>query len=311
MRALRFLVVVLVAVLAAAGAAYAVRNPERATLDAAARAGASGSFVTLSDGVTHYEATGPDSGRVAVLVHGNSVPYYIWDSTTVALRAAGYRVIRYDTFGRGLSDRPDVAYTGELYDRQLGELLDSLRVTGKVDLMGLSYGGYVTSHFVTTHPGRVRTLTLMDPVASSNPLPAYMKMPVIGDWMWQTLRAPNAAKGQPSDFLHPEGWPEWVSRYEPQMRYRGFGRAIRRTAIHSSTTDYPALYDAVGRSGVPVLLVWGKQDSTVSIAKAPVVRDRIPHLEYVVVDSAGHLPAMEQPALVHAALLAFLSKHPS
>ena len=57
--------------------------------------------------------------RTVVLVHGFSVPYYIWDSTTTALAAAGYRVVRYDEYGRGLSDRPNVDYTADLYDRQL------------------------------------------------------------------------------------------------------------------------------------------------------------------------------------------------
>lgn len=308
-RNVRRIVALLVVLSTVATVTYLVRNPEKVNLDATARAGAPGRFVTLSGGVTHYDIAGPDSGRVAVLVHGFSVPYYIWDSTSVALSAAGFRVIRYDVFGRGLSDRPDVAYDGALYDRQLGELLDSLHVTTPVDLMGLSYGGYITGHFVATHASRVRTLTLMDPAASSSVMPTVIGMPVIGNWIWQVTRAPNAARGQPSDFLHPERWPDWVARYEPQMRYRGFGRALRRSAIHSSKTDYAAHYAAVGKTGIPVLLVWGKQDSTVSIALSPIVRDRIPGIEYVVVDSAGHLPALEQSVLVHAKLLAFLAKH--
>ncbi|EEF24973.1 conserved hypothetical protein, partial [Ricinus communis] len=73
MRALRW--VVLAIVLAGAGAAgyHHVRNPEHLTLDAAARRAAQaqspGAFVTLTDGVTHYEMAGPADGRVAVLVH--------------------------------------------------------------------------------------------------------------------------------------------------------------------------------------------------------------------------------------------------
>src|SRR5882672_6533208 len=101
---------------------YFARNPERQTLDAAARRGAAGRFVRLSGGVTHYDVAGPDSGRTVVLIHGFSVPYYIWDSTAAALSAAGYRVVRYDEYGRGLSDRPDVPYSDDLYDRQIGEL---------------------------------------------------------------------------------------------------------------------------------------------------------------------------------------------
>jgi pimeloyl-ACP methyl ester carboxylesterase len=308
-RTARILSVFLLCTLAGAGVTYLVRNPETESLNELTRRGAPGRFVTLSDGVTHVDVSGRDTGRVAVLVHGFSVPYYIWDSTAVALVAAGYRVIRYDVFGRGLSDRPDVEYDGTLYDRQLTELLDSLQVRGPVDLMGLSYGGYVTGHFAATHPARVRTLTLIDPVAVPPRVPAIVKTPVIGTWFWQVLQAPKAADGQLSDFLHPERWPDWIDRYRPQMRYRGFGRALRRSAITSSQTDYAAHYAAVGATHVPALLVWGKQDSTVSIVHSSVVRNGIPGIEYFVLDSAGHLPHMEQAVAVHTRLLQFLDAH--
>lgn len=310
-RFLRLFAALFVVAAVGAGGAYLMRNPETATLDDTARLGAPGRFVTLSDGVTHFELSGPDSGRVAVLVHGFSVPYYIWDSTAVALSAAGYRVIRYDVFGRGLSDRPDVAYDGALYDRQLAELLDSLQVPGPVDLMGLSYGGFVTGHFTATHPARVRTLTLIDPAAVSSPLPAILTTPLLGAWIWQVMQAPKAADGQLSDFLHPERWPDWVARYRPQMQYRGFGRALRRSAITSSRTNYAEHYAAVGATGVPVLLIWGKQDSTVSIAHSSVVRNGVPGIEYFVLDSAGHLPHMEQAAAVRERMLGFLATHPA
>lgn len=74
---------------------------------------------------------------------------------------------------------------------------------------------YVTGHFVATHPDRVRTLTLADPAAASGTLPAVITMPVVGAWFWPVFQAPNAARGQPSDFLHPEGWPDWIAEYEP------------------------------------------------------------------------------------------------
>lgn len=121
-----------------AAVAYGIwSNPEEAPLDEAARAGSEGQFVTLSRGMTHYDVAGPDSGRVVVLLHGFSVPYYIWDPTSAALAEAGYRVLRYDMYGRGLSDRPDADYTLAFYDAQLMELLDSLRIESPVDIAGV------------------------------------------------------------------------------------------------------------------------------------------------------------------------------
>lgn len=285
------------------------KNPEKLTLDATARAEAPGRFITLSPGTTHYDISGPDSGRVVVLVHGFSVPYYIWDSTVAGVTAAGYRVLRYDLYGRGWSDRPDVAYDGALYDAQLGELLDSLRIPGSVDLVGLSFGGFVTAHFTANHPERVRTLTLVDPMAERSVLPGIMQVPVVGAWLWKVRAVPGMADNQLSDFLHPENYPTWPDQYRPQMRYKGFGRALLSTVAMASRVDFDTLYAGVGRTGVPALLLWGKQDETVPLALADVVRRGIPSVEFVPVDSAGHLPHIEQAQLVNARLLDFWTAH--
>lgn len=99
------------------------------------------SFIELKDGFTYYELSGPESGDVIVLVHGYSVPSYIWDSTYVAAINRGYRVLRFDVFGRGFSDRPTVAYDIDLSYRQLSGIIDSLSLTTAVNLVGLSWGG--------------------------------------------------------------------------------------------------------------------------------------------------------------------------
>ena len=105
---------------------YRARDPERRTLDDAARTEAPGQFVRLADGITHYETAGPDTARVVVLAAGFSVPAYIWDSLHRGLADSGFRVVRYDYYGRGWSDRPQAAYDQDLFVRQLAGLLDSL-----------------------------------------------------------------------------------------------------------------------------------------------------------------------------------------
>jgi pimeloyl-ACP methyl ester carboxylesterase len=297
-------------VVVAAMAYGAWRNPEKQTLDEAARAGAPGQFIALSSGMTHYELTGPDTGRTVVLVHGFSVPYYIWDSTSAGLTRAGYRVLRYDMFGRGYSDRPAVDYDAALYDDQLRSLLDSLRITEPIDLVGLSFGGFVTAHFVTTHTARVRTLTLVDPISDRIDL-GVARFAVIGPWIWRALVAPGMAENQLTDFLHPERHPRWAEQYRPQMRYKGFGHALRSTAIHLTDADFDTLYAGVARSGVPVLLIWGMQDQTIPFAMSDVVRRNIPAVEFMPVDSAGHLPHIEQAQSVNARLEAFFEAHPA
>lgn len=309
----RFLIalgVVVVLVLGAAGGAYLLRTPERAALDDAARAEAPGRFVGSSVGRTHYEVAGPDTGRVAVLVHGFSVPMYIWDSTFTALAGAGYRVIRYDLLGRGWSDRADVAYDAATFEAQLGELLDSLGVRGPVDLFGLSFGGFVTADFTAAFPERVRTLVLVDPTVDAAPMAGIQRMPIVGRYLFEVMAAPGMADGQAADFLQPERFPGWADRYRPQQRFRGFARALHRSRFEASHEDFADIHARIARAGTPVLLVWGREDRVIPISQAELIRGRIPSLEFVPVDSAGHLPHLEQAAVVNAAVLGFLARHP-
>jgi pimeloyl-ACP methyl ester carboxylesterase len=312
MKLLRWLLIV--TVLAGGGAAgyYRYKNPETLTLDDQARnsAGARGAFVALSGGVTHYEAAGPANGRVALLVHGFSVPSYIWDPTFKALSEAGYRVIRYDLYGRGLSDRPDAAYDGAFYDQQIDDLLKALQVSGQVDLFGLSFGGFVTAHYASTHPQRIRTLTLVDPSNARPTIPWQLQVPLLGPYLFQVAAVPTMADNQATDFLHPEQFPGWADRYRPQMAFHGFGRALYRSRKQLAQVDFDAMYATIAKAGLPVQLIWGKQDPTIPVAQSAHIRRAIPVAEYVEIDQSGHLPQMEQTAIFNQRMLAFLAAHP-
>ena len=307
---LRTLVVLPLAAFACGVAALsAVRNPEHSDLDTAARRGVAGSFVTLGDGVTHFDVAGPDTGQRVLLAHGFSVPSYIWDSTVTALTGAGFRVARYDYYGRGYSDRPNVAYTPDLYDRQMLQLLDSLGWRDPVDIVGLSMGGPVTANFVGRHPDRVRSLTLVDPAAGpgeQEPPALMFRLPVVGPALWQGLAVPGMAAGQLSDFVEPAKWPDWPDRYRVQMQYRGFGRALRSTLIEWAGRRLDSVYTRAGATGKPTLLIWGMQDSTVSIKNADIVRKGIPQAQFHPIERAGHLPHMERTDVVNPVLIEFL-----
>ena len=76
---------------------YANHDQETSEITDSVRSTAIGHFVKLPDGFTHYELTGPVDAKVAVvLVHGFSVPYYIWDKNFDFLAGSGFRVLRYD-----------------------------------------------------------------------------------------------------------------------------------------------------------------------------------------------------------------------
>lgn len=288
-------------------ALYFILDPERLDLDDAARRSAAGQFARLSDGYTHYELAGPAGGRVVVLAAGATVPYYIWDPTFTALVDAGFRVLRYDYYGRGFSDRPDVPFTQDLYVRQLHELLDAVHISQPFDLAGLSFGGAVITSIAARYPDRVRSLIYMDPAFRT---PQSLTMIESTPWAWNIMTAildeRGWADGQLGDFLHPERFPDWPERYRVQLRYRGFRRARLSDLQSNVGEDQRDELQAVGRHHRPVLVIWGKQDPNVLFELSASVMAVMPYARLLAVDQAGHLPQWEQPAIVQPAIVSFL-----
>jgi pimeloyl-ACP methyl ester carboxylesterase len=289
---------------------YRVKDPERRTLDEAARREAPGRFVRLADGATHYEMAGPDTGRVVVLAAGFSVPGYIWDSLHQGLADSGFRVLRYDYYGRGWSDRPDAAYDQDLFVRQLAGLLDSLRITAPVDLAGLSFGGAIITSFTDRHPGRVRSLIYFDPVFNTGrPLPPEERSARAWN-IHMVLRGGSdaMATGQLSDFFHPEQHPDWVARYRVQQQFRGTRESLRRTRAAIAVAPHQAVQlRRLGATPRPVLIVWGRQDRVAPFEDSEALLAAMPRATFVPVDSAAHLPHLERTGVVVPAVVRFLN----
>jgi pimeloyl-ACP methyl ester carboxylesterase len=292
----------------AAFVAYHVKDPEQRPLDAAARQAAPGRFVQLTDGITHYEVAGPDTGRVVVLAAGSSVPGYIWSPLFETLADSGFRVIRYDYYGRGWSDRPSKDYSQALYVRQLRELLDSLGVHQSIALAGLSFGGNVITSFADSFPARVGSLIYTDPgfIRPGHP-PYRVRSSLLWNFSMVFRGGTDAmATGQLTDFLHPERHPDWVGRYRVQQQFRGTRSALRAAQLANAASPDP--HEQIRRVGAgrPVLIIWGRQDHTVPFRFSDSLRALIPTAEFVPVDSAGHLPHIERPDVVVPAVIGFL-----
>ena len=266
-----------------------------------------GRFVQLSHGVVHYEIAGPPTGQPVVLVHGFSVPLYIWAPTFDALARAGFRVVRYDLYGRGLSERPDVPYDRRLFEQQLLELIDALQIECPVDLVGLSMGGAVAGAFTARHPNRVRRLVLIDPSADQADL-GPLGVPVVGEYVNRVYFLPSLAASQADDFHEPERFPGWAGRFRDQMRYRGFGRAMLSTLRHFASSDPMDYYRQVAAQKRRVLLVWGQEDRTVPFAESARVREALGDVEFLPVPEAAHLPHYERPEVVNPRLVGFLAE---
>lgn len=284
------------------GGLYIFRNVEKKTLTQTERKKASGSFIQLQAGITHYQLAGPDTGQVVILLHGFSVPYYIWDGTFEYLVKHGYRVLRYDQYGRGYSDRPDSVYNSNLYFNQLTQLLQALHIKTPVNMAGISFGGMLVTSFTALHPEMVNKIILIDP-GYETMMPDKPQCVVA---YYETIHPLERAQSQLTDFKYPQNYPEWVKRYKVQMQYKGFTRALVST-MYNFEYDGHNNNKLLAAKHKPTLLIWGRDDKTVPYTISDSVRNVL-HPEFFPVDDAGHLPYIEQAAKVNARILEFLKE---
>ena len=249
---------------------YFAANPEPRRLDAETRRG---SCVALEDGVVHYELSGPRDGRVVVLVHGGGLATL--DAWTPLLRFMNRRILRYDLFGQGRSDRPRVEYNPDLFDRQLDQLLARLGIRGPIDLIGHSMGGLIAATYAARHPERIGSLTLIAPAGLETRMHWTVKLvqtPIAGEYVFRVFGRRLAASCQDEIEC---------------LEFEGSRRAMLSHLRNMPFSDAD-VFARVGREDFPVLALFGKRDKTVPLSARALLERWIPHAEVHELDHATH-----------------------
>ena len=268
-------------------------------------------FVELSSGHVHYELSGENKSRVVVLVHGFSIPAYVWEPTFLHLINEGYTVLRYDLYGRGFSDRPEVDYTMDVYVKQLDELLEALDISEPINLIGLSMGGAIATHYTNAYPEKVAKVGLIAPLVETPMRPEIkpMLMPNVGEYLSTVILIPKLSKGVSKAVYDISSFPNWETLFTPQTNFKGFRRAILSSIRNLAGKSFEDQYLSLGKLNKPVLLIWGQEDQTLPFSDSARVLAAIPNAHFTALKQTGHLPNYEKPDQVNALLSTFLKRH--
>ena len=286
---------------------YYLLDPETNELDEAERARLGGTYIKLSEGFTHYKLEGKDGGELVVLVHGGRVPMWTWDKLVQALTDVGFKVLRYDMYGRGYSDRPEVTYNRTLYQRQLLELVDALDVPKKFDLIGFSLGGATAINFTAQNSERVRKLVLIAPVINNFKVPFIFRIPILGEFVARFFGIKIITKRFISSRESDPESGKYIKLFREQITYKGFQQSMLSMIRHDALVgDYSAAYKSVGNQKRDVLLIWGIRDTEVTKQMIGDIRALIPHLEFRSIEGAGHSIVFQKPSEVEEFIKKFL-----
>ncbi|NQT97019.1 MAG: alpha/beta hydrolase [Candidatus Marinimicrobia bacterium] len=138
-------------------------------------------IVPTTYGKTFVRVSGPAAGPPLVLLPSTSANTLIWLPNIAALSRT-YRVYAIDNiydFGRSVYTK-EITVPADLIN-WLDDLFTQLELGDSINLMGLSYGGWLTSQYALNHPERLRKIVLLAPVATVHQLP--------GEWAWRAIPA--------------------------------------------------------------------------------------------------------------------------
>lgn len=258
-------------------------------------------FVQLDADRLYYETTG-ESVRIVLIGGGGVMDLRQWDDLFETLRKR-YGVLRYDPRGVGRSDLPTVTYADA---EDLRALLDAREVDRAV-LVGLSSGGGIALEFAIRYPERVDGLILAAPfVGGFQPSPGLLQ---------RMNTFVQASEEGAEAFIEAILLDE---HFIPAPR-RAEARAYARVLIKENFKSFganpslvrplnPPVAEQVRSIAAPTLLLIGALDHTDLFRRIAFLEEQVAGAERIVVEDAGHMSNMENPAAFAAAVEGFLRR---
>lgn len=281
----------------------------RRPMTAARQNRAPGRMADLATGATHYAWSGPEGGPIAICIHGLSTPSFVFAATQRHLADMGFRVLSYDLYGRGYSDRVRGTQSLDFFLTQLRALLQHQNVGGPLVMVGYSMGAQIAAAFAAEEGPRVRALVLAAPAGLGTPSTQYdpWTAPFIGDWLtrvaggWK-LRRELVEHAKIATII-----PDIERRQAAETRTRGFLPAIlssrRNLLITSIAMDLRDVY----KSDTPILAIWGTLDPIVPHDSVGRLAEIAPDAHHVQIKGAAHTLLQSHPTQVAQALRDFLT----
>jgi len=267
-----------------------------------------------------------------VFVHGLGGSHLNWCLLGPQL-AAGRRAVALDLRGFGLTpgrrSNSTVQANARLVDRFITEVIGT-----PVILVGNSMGGQITIMETAAHKDAVKGMVLIDPALPPPQQPDWQvtgrfllyALPGLGELAVARLLAcvsPRAAVQHLLELCYAD-----PSRADPEMIKAEVAlTALRRPATPAQALAPARTFLAGARSmlrisarrrryaatmagiDIPVLLIGGDADRLVPVAAMRQAAARNPHWESVILAGVGHVPQLEAPGAVTAAIQDWLDRY--
>lgn len=260
-------------------------------------------MINLTNNGTAYELSGPPAAPVVVLIHGLGLNRHLWQWHRPGL-SARYRVLGYDLFGHGDSERPPDTPSLSLFSAQLSDLLDNLGIDDCA-IVGFSLGGMINRRFALDYPDRTLALAILN---SPHERSAQAQR-AVEERAAQVIDGGSAATIEAAI----ERWftPEFRAA-QPEII-----ALVRQWRMANDPVSYPQSCQVLAKGVIelirpappiatPTLVMTAENDSGSTPAMAHAIAAEIPGAQTIIVPHLQHMALAEKPSQFIEPLLQFL-----
>jgi pimeloyl-ACP methyl ester carboxylesterase len=222
------------------------------------------------------------------------------------------RYFAFDLPGFGESERPEVTYDLAYFRRVVDELAAAAGIA-RFALVGHSLGGLIAAEYAGAAPARVTRLALIAPAgfAKTSRVLVYALASGLARWLFTrkpsrgfVVRTLQRSVVDPA-VLDPATIDRAVALSQDLALRKAFA-GVYAGAIQAFAHSR-RLHAGFARYTGPVFCAWGRQDRYIPVAALREVERVYPRVESLVLEHSGHLPMIEEPAMLGAALRRFLA----
>ena len=215
--------------------------------------------VKLSDGITSYKDIGEKNNKVIVLVHGATFGSLAYEEYVNVFLENNYRVITYDQYGRGYSDRVLSNVSIELMERQLKELIEHCEVEDVI-LYGVSFGAAVVAKYASNNKENISFIGYQVPVINSAnvPLLSIVKIPLYGDLLSRGFLVPSVLKRieEYEDLMSKK----LIDHYIGQFEVKGTEKFFKQFFLGNAMGDRLNDHNIIGSNSIPSYFAYAEDD---------------------------------------------------
>ncbi|MEN8503566.1 MULTISPECIES: acetoin dehydrogenase dihydrolipoyllysine-residue acetyltransferase subunit [Paraburkholderia] len=253
-------------------------------------------LITLPDGVVNVLEAGIESDDILLLIHGfgGDLSTWMFNQTVFAEKI---RTVAVDLPGHGASS-PVVGDDVFSAVANAVNAAASKIASGRLHLVGHSFGGAVAAAIAEMDPSKIASLTLIAPVGLSKEMNReFLTDFIAAERRRSLLNVLERLFADPSKITN-----EMVEGTLQFKRLEGVHEALSRIAETIANEDGQArsIGAEVEKLMCPVMVIWGEKDAIIAVPDSSQLPSNV---EFRVLPGVGHMPQMEAASAVNEAVL--------